>query len=74
MLFQELPESTKMSELSFKTIRTSNIQPAPNQASRPSSRHKRHIEMPPSKPCSIERKTRKRRTLEKVGASGVSSF
>lgn len=44
-----------------------------NQPSRPCSRHKRHIEMPPNKPSSVDRKTRKRRTLEKVGATVVSN-
>lgn len=62
-----------MSEVSFKTIKTSNMQAMSNQPSRPSSRHKRHVEIPPSKPCSIDRKTRKRRTLERVGASVVSN-
>ncbi|KAJ8959443.1 hypothetical protein NQ318_022136 [Aromia moschata] len=67
----ELPESNKRSEFSFKSIKTATVQPsvAP-QPSRPSSRHKRHADaMVPSKPPSIDRKTRKRRTLEKVGAS-----
>ncbi|KAJ8927921.1 hypothetical protein NQ314_019551 [Rhamnusium bicolor] len=73
----ELPESNKRSEVSFKTIKTSNIQPfiTSQQPSRPSSRHKRHADaMIPSKPPSIDRKTRKRRTLEKVGASVVSIY
>lgn len=61
-----------MTELSFKTIKTSNMPAFSNQPSRPSSRHKRHVEIPPNKACSIDRKTRKRRTLEKIGASVVS--
>ncbi|XP_018580267.1 F-actin-monooxygenase Mical isoform X2 [Anoplophora glabripennis] len=67
----ELPESNKRSELSFKTIKTSNFQPVvPTQPSRPSSRHKRHADaMITNKAPSLERKTRKRRTLEKIGAS-----
>ncbi|KAG5890928.1 hypothetical protein JTB14_019871 [Gonioctena quinquepunctata] len=68
----ELPESVKMSD-SFKTIKTmktSVVQPhAANQLSRPSSRHKRHSEVLAQKPCILDKKSRKRRTLEKVGAS-----
>lgn len=46
------------------------------QPPRPSSRHKRHADtMAPNKlPSSLERKPRKRRTLERVGASVVSVY
>ncbi|VEN35524.1 unnamed protein product, partial [Callosobruchus maculatus] len=82
---QELPETTKMSaklsDLNAKTIKTANIHPITSgQVSRPSSRHKRHAVMePPPKQSSIDRKARKRKTLERVGASVmlqlfVSSF
>ncbi|KAJ8919794.1 hypothetical protein NQ315_006323 [Exocentrus adspersus] len=72
----ELPESNKRSELSFKTIKTSNFQPVvQSQPSRPSSRHKRHADaMVPNKPPSIDRRMRKRRTLEKIGASVMFSL
>nr|CAH7736801.1 unnamed protein product [Callosobruchus chinensis] len=72
---QELPETTKMSaklsDLNAKTIKTANIHPITSgQVSRPSSRHKRHAVMePPPKQSSIDRKARKRKTLERVGAS-----
>lgn len=48
----------------------------PAQPPRPSSRHKRHADtMAPNKlPTSLERKPRKRRTLERVGASVVSIY
>ncbi|XP_048525336.1 F-actin-monooxygenase Mical [Dendroctonus ponderosae] len=67
----ELPESNKRSEFSFKSIKTSNHQPSipNNQASMPSSRHKRHADIMVPKPSSIDRKQRKRRTLEPIGPS-----
>nr|XP_023016590.1 F-actin-monooxygenase Mical isoform X2 [Leptinotarsa decemlineata] len=67
----DLPESVKISEVSFKTIKTSSVQPQTGgQLSRPSSRqHKRHAEVLSQKTCNVDRKTRKRRTLERVGAS-----
>ncbi|XP_072385075.1 uncharacterized protein Mical isoform X5 [Diabrotica undecimpunctata] len=62
--------NTKMSEVSFKTIKTSNIPPAITQPNRPSSRHKhKHTDMVTQKVGSVDRKPRKRRTMEKVGAS-----
>ncbi|CAG9824833.1 unnamed protein product [Phaedon cochleariae] len=67
----ELPESTKISELSFKTIRTADMQPLGSAPPRPSSRHKRHVEaVPAHKPTTADRKTRKRRTFERVGPTG----
>ncbi|XP_056640535.1 F-actin-monooxygenase Mical isoform X3 [Diorhabda sublineata] len=66
----ELPvETNKKSELSFKTIKTS-IAPVTILPNRPSSRHKhKHADQPTQKANSIDRKPRKRRTLEKVGAN-----
>ncbi|CAG9836805.1 unnamed protein product [Diabrotica balteata] len=62
--------NTKMSEISFKTIKTSNIPPTITQPNRPSSRHKhKHTDMVTQKVGSVDRKPRKRRTMEKVGAS-----
>ncbi|VEN43454.1 unnamed protein product [Callosobruchus maculatus] len=63
--------SAKLSDLNAKTIKTANIHPITSgQVSRPSSRHKRHAVMePPPKQSSIDRKARKRKTLERVGAS-----
>ncbi|XP_072385073.1 uncharacterized protein Mical isoform X3 [Diabrotica undecimpunctata] len=71
---EEVPDlpvaNTKMSEVSFKTIKTSNIPPAITQPNRPSSRHKhKHTDMVTQKVGSVDRKPRKRRTMEKVGAS-----
>jgi hypothetical protein len=75
----ELPEPKK-SDTSFKSVKHHHQQlqhqvPQVVQPSvpRPSSRHKRHAEPPVlNKASSIDRKTRKRRTLEKIGASVVS--
>ncbi|XP_057659597.1 F-actin-monooxygenase Mical isoform X5 [Diorhabda carinulata] len=66
----ELPiETNKKSELSFKTIKTS-IAPVTILPNRPSSRHKhKHADQSTQKANSIDRKPRKRRTLEKVGAN-----
>jgi hypothetical protein len=72
----ELPEPKK-SDTSFKSVKHHHQQlqhqvPQVVQPSvpRPSSRHKRHAEPPVlNKASSIDRKTRKRRTLEKIGAS-----
>ncbi|XP_028150105.1 F-actin-monooxygenase Mical isoform X7 [Diabrotica virgifera virgifera] len=62
--------NTKMSEVSFKTIKTSNIAHPITQPHRPSSRHKhKHTDMVTQKVGSVDRKPRKRRTMEKVGAS-----
>ncbi|XP_060520995.1 F-actin-monooxygenase Mical isoform X2 [Cylas formicarius] len=65
------PESHKRSDFSFKSIRT--YQPSlPTVApvtSRPSSRHKRHADVMTTKVGSLEKKQRKRRTLERVGPS-----
>ncbi|XP_028150069.1 F-actin-monooxygenase Mical isoform X3 [Diabrotica virgifera virgifera] len=71
---EELPDlpvaNTKMSEVSFKTIKTSNIAHPITQPHRPSSRHKhKHTDMVTQKVGSVDRKPRKRRTMEKVGAS-----
>ncbi|CAH1101979.1 unnamed protein product [Psylliodes chrysocephalus] len=65
------PGSTKMSEVSFKTIKTASMQQQEKtQPSAPSSRHKhKHSDIISQKPGSIDRKPRKRRTMEKVGAS-----
>ncbi|XP_066256405.1 F-actin-monooxygenase MICAL3 [Euwallacea similis] len=69
----ELPESNKRGEFLLKSIKISNHQPSlipsNNQPSRPSSRHKRHNDIMVPKPCSIDRKQRKRRTMERVGPS-----
>ncbi|XP_063910591.1 F-actin-monooxygenase Mical isoform X3 [Zophobas morio] len=70
----ELPE-TKKSEISFKSVKVTPLQQQPQPPSyqpsvpRPSSRHKRHAEPISVNRQSLERKTRKRRTLEKIGAS-----
>lgn len=71
----ELPESNKRSEFSFKSIKTANIQPSlPSiQQSRPSSRHKRNAEVMVPKASSIDKKQRKRRTLERIGPSVIYS-
>ncbi|KAH1025555.1 hypothetical protein HUJ05_010259 [Dendroctonus ponderosae] len=65
-------ESDKRSKFSFKSIKTSNHQPfiPNNQASIPSSRHKRHADIMVPKPSSIDRKPR---TLRSIGTSVVSS-
>ncbi|RZB40090.1 LIM domain containing protein, partial [Asbolus verrucosus] len=73
----ELPE-TKRSDTSFKSVKHHNqqLQQQPPAAQvvppRPSSRHKRHADaLVLSKQNTAERKTRKRRTLEKIGASVI---
>lgn len=50
--------------------------PAVQPVARPSSRHKRHADtMAPNRlPGSMERKPRKRRAVEKIGASVVSVY
>ncbi|XP_044752612.1 F-actin-monooxygenase Mical isoform X2 [Coccinella septempunctata] len=65
----ELPES-KNTVTSFKTLlKEPSAVIASNVASRPSSRHKRHVEgILSNKSANIERKTRKRRTLDKSGS------
>ncbi|XP_044256717.1 F-actin-monooxygenase Mical [Tribolium madens] len=67
----ELPEPKK-SDTSFKSVKQHQIQPPvayQPPVSRPSSRHKRHAEPISLNRQSLERKTRKRRTMEKIGAS-----
>ncbi|XP_045463620.1 F-actin-monooxygenase Mical isoform X5 [Harmonia axyridis] len=65
----ELPES-KNTVTSFKTLlKEPSAVITPNENFRPSSRHKRHIEgILSNKSANIERKTRKRRTLDKSGS------
>lgn len=54
---------------------TTQQQQHQQQQSRPSSRHKRHVDaVAVTKPASIDRKPRKRRTLEKVGVIAVSVY
>ncbi|KAL1516883.1 hypothetical protein ABEB36_000720 [Hypothenemus hampei] len=68
----ELPENTNQSEFSFKSIKTSNHQLLNTNvvlSSRPSSRHRRHAEGILPKSSSIDKKQRKRRTLERIGPS-----
>ncbi|CAH0547361.1 unnamed protein product, partial [Brassicogethes aeneus] len=63
----DLPESSKRTETTFKTVKLSDYQAAASQ--RLSSRHKRHADAISSNKPTPDRKTRKRRTLERVGAS-----
>ncbi|XP_049819876.1 F-actin-monooxygenase Mical isoform X3 [Aethina tumida] len=60
----ELPE-TKRSDATFKMGKLADYQQA---SQRQSARHKRHAE-PFSTKANVDRKTRKRRTLERVGTS-----
>ncbi|XP_076263939.1 molecule interacting with CasL isoform X1 [Rhynchophorus ferrugineus] len=63
----ELPEATKHSSFSIKSIKVAHQQQSTNNlpVSRPSSRHKRHADMSMQKAGSMERKQRKRRTLDR---------
>ncbi|CAG9854133.1 unnamed protein product [Phyllotreta striolata] len=65
------PGSTKMSEVSFKTIKTTaQHHQMTAQPSAPSARHRhKYPDAIAQKLASIDRKPRKRRTLEKIGAS-----
>lgn len=81
-LLKELPED-KRTETAFGKQMYAHMffrKPAasapPAQPPRPSSRHKRHADTMASNkpPSSLERKPRKRRTLERVGASVVSVY
>ncbi|KAK9877921.1 hypothetical protein WA026_020144 [Henosepilachna vigintioctopunctata] len=65
----ELPES-KYTTTSFKTIiKEPSAMIASNINSRPSSKHKRHVEgILATKSANIERKTRKRKTFDKAGS------
>lgn len=82
VLLKELPED-KRAETTYGKPMYAHMFPRkpaasvpPVQVPRPSSRHKRHADnMAPNKlPSSLERKPRKRRTLERVGASVVSVY
>lgn len=78
---KELPEpkhtETTFGKQMYSMVYPKKPVPTPLQAqARPSSRHKRHADnMASTKPLSFtERKPRKRRTIEKVGASVVSIY
>ncbi|XP_064215883.1 F-actin-monooxygenase Mical isoform X3 [Tribolium castaneum] len=68
----DLPEPKK-SDTSFKSVKQHTVQPPVTTyqppVPRPSSRHKRHAEPISLNRQSLDRKTRKRRTIEKISAS-----
>lgn len=78
---KELPEEKRTESTFGKPLYAHMFKKPPSSAPaaqppRPSSRHKRHADnMALNKiPSSLERKPRKRRTLERVGASVVSVY
>lgn len=81
LFYQDMPE-VKRNENVLKVKTSANYPkaeiPPSTQPARPSSRHKRHVDTSfltkSNAALSQDRKTRKRKTLEKVGASVVSIY